>query len=125
MWRAQNGHGWRPHYDEDPDTNEQIFVTDLVCPYPFERMKPLKGSASEGRANAKGIHCLYVTSDKETAMSEVRPWLGSIMSVGQFKLLKDLKVIVFAPNEPVSKTDFPFYFSEPSDSKKTNLFGFI
>lgn len=41
-------------------------------------MKPLSNSASEGRANPKGIPYLYVATDKETAMSEVRPSLGAI-----------------------------------------------
>jgi len=118
VWRAQNGHSLRPHYEEDPDTNEQIHVTDLVYPYPFGRMKPLVDSASEGRANAKGIPCLYVATDKETAMSEVRPWLGSIMSVGQFKLIKDLKIIVFASDKQESKTALHFHFEEPSEPEK-------
>lgn len=118
LWRAQNGHSLQPYYQEDPDTNEEVHVTDLVRPFPYARMKPLVDSASEGRANAKGIPCLYVATDKETAMSEVRPWLASIMSVGQFKLKKDLKIIVFATDEKVSKTAFRFHFEEPTEPKK-------
>lgn len=118
LWRAQNGHDWRPLSQQDPDNNEDFYATDLVCPFPFERMKPLINSASEGRANAKGIPCLYVATDKETAMSEVRPWLGSIMSVGQFKLQKDLNIVVFHDDNSGIKNKAHFYFSEPSDAEK-------
>lgn len=112
VWRAQNGHYSHIIYDEDPDTKEQSYVNDFNFAYPFERMKPLVDSASEGRANPKGIPCLYVATDKETAMAEVRPWLGSIMSVGQFKLTRELKIIVFATDEKKMR---PIYLSEPSE----------
>ena len=117
VWRAQNGHSLRPHCQEDPDTEEEIYIDDFVCPYTFERMKPLSDSASEGRANAKGIPCLYVARDKETAMSEVRPWLGSVMSVGRFKVTRNLKIIVFATDNKESSHGFKIYFTEPSKEK--------
>ncbi len=50
-------------------------------------------SAREGRINPKGIPCLYLSNDRDTAMSEVRPWIGSHISVGQFKVLRDLTLI--------------------------------
>ena len=96
VWRAQNGHSWRPCYQENPDTREEILVDELPDPFSFERMSPLVDSAFEGRANPKGIPCLYVATDKETAMSEVRPWLGAIISIGRFKLARDLKVLDFS-----------------------------
>jgi len=49
--------------------------------------------AREGRLNAKGIPCLYLSTDLETAMSEVRPWIGSKLTVAQFQVLKDLEVV--------------------------------
>ena len=48
-------------------------------------MKPLGGRATDGRANPRGIPCLYLATTKETAMSEVRPWIGSYVSAGQFE----------------------------------------
>jgi hypothetical protein len=117
LWRAQNGHDLRPFYQQDPDTEEDIHIDDFVCPYSAERMKPLANSASEGRANAKGIPCLYVATDKETAMSEVRPWLNSIMSVARLKVVRDLKLIVFATEDAKSSKGLHFYFSEPSEDK--------
>ena len=110
VFRAQNGHEWHPFYQTDPETEEEIYVDDLPCPYPSERMKPLADSALEGRANPKGIPCLYVASDKETAMSEVRPWLDSIISVGYLKLTKDIKVLDFSVEH--GKINFHLYFKE-------------
>lgn len=54
-------------------------------------MKPLRDKASEGRANPKGIPYLYLATTKEAPMSEVRPWIGSDISVGQFKLISQLQ----------------------------------
>ncbi|MDC1286284.1 RES family NAD+ phosphorylase [Gammaproteobacteria bacterium] len=96
VYRAQDGHSWRPFTQTDPETEEEIYVDKVPYPYPLERMKPLVDSAPEGRANPKGIPCLYLASDEETAMSEVRPWLDSIISVGDLKLKKDIKVLDFS-----------------------------
>ena len=61
--------------------------------FPPERMKPLRDRALEGRANPKGISYLYVSDNKETALSEVRPWLGSLISLAQFKILRNLTIV--------------------------------
>jgi len=108
--RAQSGCSWRPLYQTNPETEEEIYVDDSPCPYPLERMKPLKDSALEGRANSKGIPCLYVASDKETAMSEVRPGLDSIISVGHLKLTKDIRVLDFSVEH--GNTNFSIIFKE-------------
>lgn len=112
VWRAQNGHSTRPLYQEDPDTGEEIYIDDLPIPFPNTRMKPLPDSASEGRANPKGIPCLYVATDKDTAMSEVRPWLGAIISVGEFRLVRNLKILDFSVNH--GKNNLRIYFEEPA-----------
>ncbi len=109
MWRAQMGHDTMPFYDHD------IHIDDMLIPYPEKRMRPLPDSASEGRANPKGIPCLYVASNKETAMSEIRPWLSSVVSVASFSNLQELRVIDFSKYH---NGNLPFYFSEPDEDKK-------
>lgn len=74
------------------DTDGTIIDFNAV-PYSSERMKPLAGKASEGRINSKGIPCLYLSTDETTAISEVRPWVGSYVTVAQFETLRELKVI--------------------------------
>lgn len=87
FWRAQLG------YKEDPLYDNGQIVDYNAIPLPVERMKPLADKAHEGRVNPKGIPCLYLATDEKTAVSEVRPWVGSYVTVAQFETLKDLKVI--------------------------------
>lgn len=107
-WRSQLGHDWE-EIEQDGATFE------VQCPLPPARMKPLKSMATEGRANPKGIPYLYLSTDKDTAMAEVRPWVGSYVSVGQFKTLKDLVLIDCSVEH---KRGFVFYFEEPSSEEK-------
>ena len=100
FYRAQLGHDWR---DEGRD-NERF---EVECALPPERMKPHSDQASEGRANPKGIPCLYLATVKETAMSEVRPWIGSYVSLGQFEVIRQFEIIDCSHNHG----DPPFHFS--------------
>ncbi len=102
FWRAQLGHNWRT---EEQGNDE----SEVPCAHLPDRMKPLRDRASEGRANPKGIPCLYLATTKEAAMSEVRPWIGSEISVGQFKLLQTLDVIDCSRDYD----RMHFYFDEP------------
>ena len=115
FWRAQIGHESKPVYVTPPDSDEQIHINDEPISFPFKRMKPLPDSASEGRANPKGIPCLYVASDKETAMSEVRPWLEAKISLGHLKIARDLKVLDFSVS--LDDRKIRIYFEEPDIDK--------
>ena len=114
-WRSQQGGSTRLLLDDEG--NE---IADIPCPLPKERMYPLKRAASDGRANPKGIPYLYLANTKETAMSEIRPWIGSEVSVAQFKTVKDLKIVDCSMNHSAN----PFYFDlergyyEPNDDEK-------
>ena len=93
-------------------------VYDDTRPYPYdtERMKPRLGTASEGRANPKGIPYLYLSTDKETAMSECRSWLQSNISVGRFQTSRDLTLIDCSKDEymPVTIDDLPKEKTDPN-----------
>lgn len=56
--------------------------------YSSVRMRPQSDKAIEGRANPTGIPMLYLATSVETSISEVRPWIGSEISVAQFKILR-------------------------------------
>jgi hypothetical protein len=103
FWRAQLGHDWREHRQ-----GEEVF--EVECALPSDRMKPLRNRALEGRVNPKGIPYLYLSTTKESAMSEVRPWIGSYVSVGQFELLKNLEIIDCSRDH----AGLHIYFEEPS-----------
>lgn len=109
FWRAQLGRNSRPVFRDGEK------VRDDPVPFSDTRMKPLQDQASEGRVNPKGIPCLYLATDKETAMSEVRPWPHSRISVGEFKTVRELRLIDCSthPSGAVA-----FYEGEPDEQKK-------
>lgn len=87
LWRAQLGHDWYPVVQGDDPEEAQ------PSPLPPERMRPLANRAREGRANPKGIPYLYVATFQETAIAEVRPWVGSHVSIAAFALQREVRVV--------------------------------
>ncbi|MBI3703838.1 MAG: RES family NAD+ phosphorylase, partial [Rhizobiales bacterium] len=88
FYRAQRG------IDYDPITDEEGNGTGEE-PHGFgaDRMKPLANRAMEGRINPAGIPVLYLGSTEQTAISEIRPWVGSEVSVAQFRVTRDLRAV--------------------------------
>jgi hypothetical protein len=91
FFRAQRGscEGTTEHWSGEDST---VSIADEL-PYPPERMKPRRGQASEGRVNPKGMPCLYGATSPQTAVAEVRPWNGELVSVGKFALSRSVKMI--------------------------------
>ncbi len=90
FWRAQLG-----YKNKEGGRSDDEHLSYMLSPHPPERMKPQYREASAGRANPKGIAYLYLATDQKTAISEVRPWIGSMVSAAQFKTLRELEVINF------------------------------
>ena len=80
LWRAQRGSSER-----EVKQDGEIFYESLARPP--ARMKPRESTGREGRVNSKGIPCFYCATELETAMAEVRPWIGGLVSVGRFRSL--------------------------------------
>ncbi len=60
----------------------------------FEEMgAPPSDKASAGRANAPGISCLYLASDEETTIREVRAGAFDYISIGKFQLKEDIIIV--------------------------------
>ena len=87
LWRAQLGQDW---VSEDHGGG---IVEEFPSPLGPERMKPLVNRAREGRANPKGIPYLYLATEQETAVAEVRPWIGSRVSIAVFLLSREVRVV--------------------------------
>lgn len=109
LWRAQLGHEWRPQ------VQDVVFIEDIPAAYPPKRMKPLPNPAAEGRVNPKGIPVLYLSNRRNTAMSEVRPWLGSLISCAQFKTTRNLRIVDCSLRHDEK---MKIYFDEPDAPKK-------
>jgi len=68
---------------------------------------PPRGLASGGRANPVGISYLYLASNLETCIAEVRPNNSSDIRISKFRLLKDLNVLdLTSPRSGISATVF-------------------
>jgi RES domain len=65
----------------------------LVHGFSAERMKPIANKGKEGRANPKGISYLYLSSDENTALAELRPHLGQYISSARFRMQKNLRIV--------------------------------
>jgi len=109
VFRAQLGHDWAQQTLDDKGTTE-----DFPCPFPPERMKPLPDRAVEGRANPKGIPCLYVATHEKTAVAEVRPWIGALVSVAQLKTTRELRVVNCTTDDHRGM----LYFKEPAPEER-------
>ena len=73
--------------------HHELFAHEDSRPAPPKRMKPLPYSAHEGRVNPKGIPCLYMATDNNTAMTEVCPQAASILTVAKMVLTCDVIVV--------------------------------
>ena len=115
LWRAQLGHGWRTETSVEEDQVVETF--EVESPLPSERMTPLLDRAYEGRVNPKGIPCLYFSTDRDTAMAETRPWIGSYVSVAQFVMLRELSVVDCSSDSAMKM----LIFREPNPDKREKL----
>ncbi|MFS4484206.1 RES domain-containing protein [Hyunsoonleella sp. 2307UL5-6] len=77
--------------------------------FSYEKMgnPPTPELASAGRANPKGISYLYIADSPETSMYETRASLFDYVTVGEFKLKEDIKVLNLR-----NPKDDPMYWSE-------------
>jgi hypothetical protein len=61
--------------------------------------KPPLTKASEGRLNRPRVSILYLASDVETAVCELRPHPGHLISTASFKATRDLRVANFGSHD--------------------------
>jgi hypothetical protein len=87
LFRAQRGYGWRL---ENAGTEEEFEAPDAFEP---DRMVPKAELVGDGRVNPRGIPCLYMATTEDAAVAEVRPWVGSYISLAQFKIMRDVTVV--------------------------------
>lgn len=95
LCRAQNGVEYVEEHDDDGNV-----INEIPTGYSAERMKPLANRAREGRVNPAGIPVLYLGSTPETAISEIRPWVGAEVSVARFRVTRDLRVVNLTQSPP-------------------------
>jgi len=60
---------------------------------------PPVGTAGEGRLNLAGVSVLYLASDRPTAVAELRPHPGHLVSTAEFRACGELRVADFATQD--------------------------
>lgn len=95
LWRAQLGCDFRTESEDNA-------IVEIPCAWGPERMVPRPDRSTEGRVNPKGIPCLYLCTDRDTAMSEIRPKIGAYVTAAQFIIRKDLTLM------DCSKAEVPY-----------------
>lgn len=113
LYRAQRGVDWVDRQD-----GEGEWIGEDVWGYSSSRMKPFTDRAKEGRANPTGIPVLYVGSSVETAISEVRPWVGAEVSVAKCRILKPLKTLDLSVGHGKSSFQGPVFSHVMSEGRK-------
>ena len=98
-------------YFESFDYTKEVFrgrINNTNEIIPQEEMgKPPCEIASQGRANPVGISYLYVASDEETAISEIRPDKGDIVTMAKIILPENLRFLdIRSPKNTISPFDF-------------------
>lgn len=97
-------------------------ICDDVGGYPKEKMgQPPSGKRKSGRVNPEGIGVLYLTSDEATALREVRASAFDFVTIGKFKLLKDIKVVNISGLNSIS----PAVYSSSIESLAANIKTFL
>ncbi len=82
-----------PPHDDDDAAEEEPFEVLAKAPLAATRMVPTAGHAADGRVNPRGIPCLYLASSASAAISEMRPWVGSYVTLAQFKTTRDCRMV--------------------------------
>lgn len=78
---------------------------------------PPLGKRKSGRVNPEGIGVLYLTSDEKTALNEVRASAFDFVSVGMFRLIKDIHVVNISGLNDIS----PVLYSSALESLAANI----
>ena len=71
-----------------------------------EMYAPPKGFRKQGRANPDGICVLYLASDEETALNEVRANKYDYVTIGTFKTKRELEIVNLSKIFSLSAFDF-------------------
>ena len=96
----------------------EVMYRSRICPdekgfKKIEMGPPPDNRAKGGRVNPTGISILYLSDSKETTLYEIRAGVYDFVTLGSFKLLKDIEVINLADIDRISpftgvQRDFDF-----------------
>jgi hypothetical protein len=91
LFRAQVGCEYVDREVADNDATVHTFEEPQA--YGRDRMYPTPKHAGAGRISPKGIPCLYLSFEYETAIFEMRPWINAMLSLGMFSTTRKLNIV--------------------------------
>jgi RES domain len=99
--------------DEAPSIWYRARIQTEDMPFPIAKMgAPPSRTATHGRANPAGIPYLYLGSQPDTAIAEIRPHTGELVCVADFATPPDLRLVDLRhPRRVVS----PFVLADATD----------
>jgi hypothetical protein len=106
--------------DEGDDGGTEDIEVLVKLPKAVEKMVPTPEHAADGRVNVRGIPCRFLSTTASAAISEMRRWVGSYVTLAQFKLARDLRLVNCSLDTPAS----PPWFAQvavPGLSAKSRL----
>ena len=65
-------------------------------------MTPKAEYVGDGRVNPRGIACLYLATTPSAAISEMRAWVGSFITMAQFKTVRECLLVDCSRNKTES-----------------------
>lgn len=81
----------------------RILNGDRTTPYEHDELGiPNRTIKSTGRFNSIGINHLYLATDIDTVIAELRPDLESLICIGEFKTNKDVRIVNLSDKHAVS-----------------------
>ncbi len=98
LYRTQIAYDWTEWLEYDSENSESYVAGKNIVPCEEKRLRPLPDGAREGRVNPIGIPVFYGAIEEETAVAEVRPWIGSVLTVGRFELQRECHIVNCADN---------------------------
>lgn len=68
-------------------------IVDIACDPAGKLGSPPARLAKGGRMNPSGVSVFYASKSADTAIAEVRPWVGADVVLGQFETLRDVTLV--------------------------------
>ncbi|MGD0617317.1 MAG: RES family NAD+ phosphorylase [Bryobacteraceae bacterium] len=68
-------------------------IDECEVALPLERMVPKAEHVGDGRVNPRRIPCLYLASTASAAISEMRPWIGSRITLALFQTVRECRLV--------------------------------
>jgi hypothetical protein len=116
LWRAQLG--GTPH-KPPPITMgaEEWGMREILTPHDRDRMTPYSDKAKEGRVNPKGIPCLYTATHPRVALTEMKPTIGSYLTLAEFVTVRELRIVDFC----CERIEIADYDEGPTDDEMDSM----